>query len=709
MNTNNNIQRSKPVPPFVRYCSAIIPTMFDDSLSYYEALCALWKWLQDNLVNVVNNNATVTEEYIRLTNELKEFVENYFANLDVQEEINNKLDDMVEAGTLQEIITTYIQSNVAWTFDTVADMKAGTNLIDGSYARTLGYYNANDGGGALYKISDTESVNEWQEQLNNGLYANLIYDNVLHINQLGADNTGVTDSSAVINEALSFINSRWTNGIFDLDTLVFNGIYLINSQIEMSPFCKLTGDGYVTFKTNVQEGTSVFWIHYPDGVIPDSFVGGKLQYQYANLLDFPRGCLFKNINGSRKTTAIELGEHSEVESKKNVSRFKLCNFAVENYAIALQYNSFGIYICNHERLQLENNDVNVKFGTNGVTKVNAGEHMFFDNCLFAGIGIGFLYETSGFDLEIVNSSIDFLDYVVTDPYAKGYHKIAISTTHIEGCKHLLGTIGTPNLVNIINNHLMFHIDETGNNGEQLITLEDNLSDKTAEQLSEGVCNITDCYLTSVLKDMYDPANITFTPYMQVFFKDNKWQDLNARLFLTKGNILNDALDGASTGSVTLARDSYFGKNNIFKIVHFSGFKSEGTIIQDNYGYTGHKSLQLLRDGSASNPGINFETVLLPVKKSQYYASLFTFNKKSGNTMRFYWYDKDGNELGQTSNYVYSPITPSADTWFMNQRCKDAVIPPEACFFKVAFYCTNWQGNNTDPENTAYKLGGVIIN
>lgn len=108
MDTNNNIQKAKNVPPFVRYCSAIIPTMFDDSLSYYEALCALNKFLQTNVIDVINNNATVTEEYIRLTKELKEYVENYFENLDVQNEINNKLDQMATDGTLQSIIGEYI-------------------------------------------------------------------------------------------------------------------------------------------------------------------------------------------------------------------------------------------------------------------------------------------------------------------------------------------------------------------------------------------------------------------------------------------------------------------------------------------------------------------------------------------------------------------------------------------------------------------------
>lgn len=98
------IKHSCPVPPFMRYCSAIIPTMFDDSLSYYEALCALNRFIQKNLVEVINNNAAVTQEYIKLVDELKEYVEHYFDNLDVQEEVNNKLDAMAEDGTLGELI-----------------------------------------------------------------------------------------------------------------------------------------------------------------------------------------------------------------------------------------------------------------------------------------------------------------------------------------------------------------------------------------------------------------------------------------------------------------------------------------------------------------------------------------------------------------------------------------------------------------------------
>ena len=143
MDENNNIKKAPNVPPFLRYCSAIIPTAFDDSLSYYEALCALYKWLQDNLVDIINNNATVTQYYIGRQNELealfeqlKEYVDNYFDNLDVQEEINNKLDAMVEDGTLEEIIGHYIQRPASRTENGTVIIGNGIDVTeDGTISR----------------------------------------------------------------------------------------------------------------------------------------------------------------------------------------------------------------------------------------------------------------------------------------------------------------------------------------------------------------------------------------------------------------------------------------------------------------------------------------------------------------------------------------------------------------------------------------------
>ena len=230
-----------PVPPFVTFVTSAVPMVFDNSMSYYEALCALWKWLQDDVIDVINNNATVTNEYIDLTNEytakfieLKNYVDTYFDNLDVQEEINNKLDAMVEDGTLQEIITTYIQSNVAWVFNTVADMKLAENLVNGSYAQTLGFYAVDDGGGGIYKISDSGTANEMNVIAVGDLYATLVTNEANPL-QFGAYGDNTNDDTAALQACANYAETKGLtfhvpNKTFLTDTITVNNVKIVNIE-----------------------------------------------------------------------------------------------------------------------------------------------------------------------------------------------------------------------------------------------------------------------------------------------------------------------------------------------------------------------------------------------------------------------------------------------------------------------------------------------
>lgn len=74
-----------------------LPTAYIESMSYYEGLCYLVNYIVNNIDPNVKQNSEAIEE-------LQNYVKNYFDNLDVQEEINNKLDDMAESGELAEII-----------------------------------------------------------------------------------------------------------------------------------------------------------------------------------------------------------------------------------------------------------------------------------------------------------------------------------------------------------------------------------------------------------------------------------------------------------------------------------------------------------------------------------------------------------------------------------------------------------------------------
>ena len=98
------------------------------------------------------NTKTTVENYINQFNELHDYVHDYFDNLDVQEEINNKLDDMAESGQLADIIAQYLSLAGVLAFDTVADLKNANNIVNGSTCMCLGKLAYNDGLISYYKI-----------------------------------------------------------------------------------------------------------------------------------------------------------------------------------------------------------------------------------------------------------------------------------------------------------------------------------------------------------------------------------------------------------------------------------------------------------------------------------------------------------------------------------------------------------------------------
>lgn len=104
---NNEI---KFVSPFKKLCITVgnLPTAYIESMSYYEALTFLVNYLSNNVIPALNNNGEAVKELQDKYIELKQYVDDYFENLDVQEEINNKLDEMVEDGTFQQLLENYI-------------------------------------------------------------------------------------------------------------------------------------------------------------------------------------------------------------------------------------------------------------------------------------------------------------------------------------------------------------------------------------------------------------------------------------------------------------------------------------------------------------------------------------------------------------------------------------------------------------------------
>lgn len=216
---------------FTNYIYKAIPLAFDESMSYYETLLGLLHYLKNVILPTVNNNADAVAELQSLYEELRSYVDNYFKGLDVQEEINNKLDEMVEDGTLDQIIEQYLNSSAIWGFDTVEDMKNASNLINGSFAQTLGYYNRNDGGNALYKIRDLTNADVVDNMTiipigSSTLIAELIIKNQITPETLGAKGDALNDDSDYIEKCFNIAKEKQVD-------IVLSKNYLINKVITL--------------------------------------------------------------------------------------------------------------------------------------------------------------------------------------------------------------------------------------------------------------------------------------------------------------------------------------------------------------------------------------------------------------------------------------------------------------------------------------------
>lgn len=71
-----------------------------DSLTTYELICKIVEYL-NNTITQTNNNTLQVQELAKQFNALKEYVDNYFANLDLTDEIDKRLDELINEGKIQ--------------------------------------------------------------------------------------------------------------------------------------------------------------------------------------------------------------------------------------------------------------------------------------------------------------------------------------------------------------------------------------------------------------------------------------------------------------------------------------------------------------------------------------------------------------------------------------------------------------------------------
>lgn len=265
-----DLKKVETIKPFTRFLMTIgeLPSSYLVSMTYEEQLLWFCNFLQNTVIPTVNNNAEAVIE-------LQEFVSNYFDNLDVQEEINNKLDEMAESGELTEIIAEYLSLAALFCYDTIAAMAASENLDDGSSVYCLGKDTYNDGKGAFYKIREITSGDTVDGYnivaLTNS--ANLIGERLpnYEINEINSTLETLTETTIpAIQDDINTINNTTIPGIQD-DVNTINNTTIPAIQEDVSTITETTIPAIQDDITDIQEDIEEITKQGVMLVIGDSF------------------------------------------------------------------------------------------------------------------------------------------------------------------------------------------------------------------------------------------------------------------------------------------------------------------------------------------------------------------------------------------------------------------------------------------------------
>lgn len=267
-NFRPDLEPYKVTGSFRFWCQKVLPLVYDDSLSYYELLCKVVAYLNDVIENVDGLKIDI-DKLLAAYGELENYVNNYFNNLDVQAEINVKLDIMASDGTLAQIINeqifnelntkvTNLEGQVSNINTEIGNIKTdianintfknypnveslkNADLKIGETALTNSYFDGGVGGGT-YDIVAKGNITA-----DDGKYVELTNGNIAVLRETATpERYGITPTNCTVDRI---------NALFKNERVDFNGqVYTIDGGIKILNDCDIYGD--VTFILNGGENT----------------------------------------------------------------------------------------------------------------------------------------------------------------------------------------------------------------------------------------------------------------------------------------------------------------------------------------------------------------------------------------------------------------------------------------------------------------------
>ena len=451
-------------------------------------------------------------------------------------------------------IATQLSKSIKY-YDCVADMKADTTLNGGGAARTLGYYEPNDGGGGLYSIIDTTdsryetSINDGGSvhDLSNGNKALLIINNkVINLAQMGlATSNNKTINTNIIYNTIKLLKDGGTvlipMGVYNIDPIIidFTTRYLTIRGINKDAILQqVTSNDYAIRFTEHQSNITL-----EDVYIENNSVGSGIAFEStanSGAVHLLRTHIRNCIHGYKLHNVVYLYAN-EANAGMSGTRCTADSFAFE--LKGYEYNRIENCAC-----QINGNvDTYIDFP---MCKLIDTPFVWIKNCEFVKTGGPGIYIASTGANSIGNIYIDTCElYRVREgvriaPNTRSLQNINITNCHVTLHGETMGSTA-------INEHAIhiLHEDETSTANCSIFC--DNLFVHRHGQTSPG-------YLIRVEDDLLYSGTFTnisnmFNNQANCYFGNNIISDLS---------FINPALKG--TMSVTV--DGTTKRYNCIKII-----------------------------------------------------------------------------------------------------------------------------------------------
>lgn len=377
-----------------------------DAITNYQLFCKVVEYLN----KVIDDMNITGQQMENLTNAMIE-LENYVNNLDLQDEVNNKLDEMYEDGLFDNLLSNFL--SIQKIYDTTQDLiNDKNNLVNGQKIKTLGYYNINDGGGSDIFISNELNKNNYQIDLENGLYINIIFKDNINVLQIGTPADGENNDSPYFQKAIDFAY------ISALPVYIpTKKRYLINTTLNLqSNKClRIYGD----ISNNAKYGNYIGMISNTDVfTIPNATGTGKRTKLFIENLGIK--CLDGDTNNTYSVFKNIIVSNSIIKS----NRFYGFGYILYNSGM-----DFGTQIHDNNFLSIKKCFFKMNDGTSAIDGLS-GDSFIYNNYINADRGTNAIFfdGTLDDDFEIYENYIDFFMYICTFT-ASGINTCNIGNLH----------------------------------------------------------------------------------------------------------------------------------------------------------------------------------------------------------------------------------------------------------------------------------------